>query len=347
MGEWTRSSRVARSSSTPNSGRASRRSRATADRPPRGTTPPRAGPRLPVGDRRRARTGAAARRAGGAGTSGARTAPASLPTHRTSDDNSASLIAEHPLLVGQPHELRRPTASTPTTMPMPTTTSAWPSGLVGGAAVADRQPASAMPSGTISTNRRANRTPACLARRPCGPGRRGPGPRPAPSSRRSRSVPPSSWAISSVSQVASAVGSASCALSTARVRAKSVEMQPLAWAAAKAGRSSTGPRAPTSNRAWGIDRPSATVRMRISSIIRGHASCAVARRLRSAGAADEATGKDAANVPSDERRERCRRTARSPAAAPTTNSAAMTADELGPAARRRGPACTSHSLAAR
>jgi len=48
-----------------------------------------------------------------------------------------------------------------------------------------------------------------------------------------------------VSQVASAVGSASRSFKTSSVRSKSVEMSHSRWAAAKAGRSSSGPVRPT------------------------------------------------------------------------------------------------------
>jgi hypothetical protein len=68
-------------------------------------------------------------------------------------------------------------------------------------------------------------------------------------------------------------------------------------AASKAGRNSTGPRPPTSNSACGIDRPSALVWILISSMSRGHESCAVARRLV-LRARDEAIGNEAANAPS-------------------------------------------------
>ncbi len=78
--------------------------------------------------------------------------------------------------------------------------------------------------------------------RPCGPGSPAGGRAASASSRRSRSAPPSSWAMSRVSQVASAVGSASWRLSTSSVRAKSVDSIHSRWAAANAGRSSTGRR---------------------------------------------------------------------------------------------------------
>ena len=97
--------------------------------------------------------------------------------------------------------------------------------------------------------------------------------------RRSRSAPPISWATSSVSHVASAVGSASRCSSTATVRSKSVVSSHSRCAASKAGRNSTGPRRPTSSRAWGIERPAAPVSTRISSIMWGQASCATASRL--------------------------------------------------------------------
>ena len=178
-----------------------------------------------------------------------------------------------------------------------------------------------MPTGTMSTNRRAKRTPACLARaslRPCMSWMRSSA---RAARRRSRSAPPSSWATSSVSQAASAVGSARRSFSTATVRAKSVDSSHSRWAAANAGRSSAGPRRPTSNSAWGIDRPSEPVRMRISSIIRGHASCAWRLPGRRRRAGTTATGKRGRERADDEARQHAAEHGVGRAAAPTRNSA--------------------------
>ena len=124
---------------------------------------------------------------------------------------------------------------------------------------------------------RAARTGGRSGHRPVGPGRpcgsRASTRRSSARSarRRSTSVPPSSPATRSVSHTASQVGSASWARSTDEGPLEVGGEQPLARAAAKAGRSSSGPASPTSSSAWGIDRPTDPVRTRSSSIMRGHA----------------------------------------------------------------------------
>ena len=90
------------------------------------------------------------------------------------------------------------------------------------------------------------------------------------------------------------------------------------------GRSSAGPRRPTSNRAWGIDRPSEPVRMRISSISRGHASWALGEP---AGAAlPVRRGREPGRREGRRRRarQRRRRRRRRRAAPPTSTKAAST-----------------------
>ena len=145
-------------------------------------------------------------------------------------------------------------------------------------------------------------------------------------SRRSTSVPPTSWAISSVSHTASAVGSARCALNTASVRSKSVEISHSRSAASKAGRMSSGARRPTRNSACGIERPRLTDWMRISSISRGQASRAwSSRRARRARA--DAIGNQAAPRPMANGAITPVNSAH-PIAAPTRNSTAGDGDEL-------------------
>jgi hypothetical protein len=142
------------------------------------------------------------------------------------------------------------------------------------------------------------------------------------SSRRSRSVPPTSWATSSVSAAASAVGSARSALSTAIVRWKSVDNSHSRSAAANAGRRLSGADRPASNTACGTDRPNDDVRMRISSMIRGQASCAALRRRRRR-TRYEASGAVPRHAPSTSAGSAPPNTAR-PATTPTATSAAVT-----------------------
>src|SRR5581483_8713042 len=227
------------------------------------------------------------------------------------------------------------------TIPIPTSTSSWPAGVrYASRPLPTETPASAMPAGTSSTHRRANRTPACLARAsfpPCASRMRS---STSAARRRSTSLPPRSCAMSNVSSVASAVGSASRALRTATVRSKSVDSSHSRWPASKASRSSRGPRRPTSNSAWGIDRPSALAWMRISSIRRGQLSWAAASRA-ARRARDDASGVDAANRPTAS-------AGRAPAnktyahAAPATNNAAITPANSDQRTSAR-PACTSQS----
>ena len=183
-----------------------------------------------------------------------------------------------------------------------------------------------MPTGTMSTNRRAKRTPGLL-----GPGvlaalqvlRRGPR-RARPGGGRGRCRRSRGRRAASRS-VTSAVGSASRSLSTATVRAKSVDSSHSRSAAAKAARSSSGARRPTSNSAWGIDRPSEPVCRRISSMMRGHASAAAARRRAPAAAVPRRPGSVAASTPPASAGQRRRRRARTRRPRRRTNSTAITA----------------------
>ncbi|MDP9402069.1 MAG: hypothetical protein M3P85_01775 [Actinomycetota bacterium] len=74
------------------------------------------------------------------------------------------------------------------------------------------------------------------------------------------------------------MGSARRSFRVETVRGKLVDNSHSRSAATKAGRSSSGPRRPTSNRAWGMERPREPVWIRISSIMRGQAFRASNRR---------------------------------------------------------------------
>ena len=111
-------------------------------------------------------------------------------------------------------------------------------------------PATAMPSGTSRTKRRANRTPACRLTRVLAALESSTRSSISPASwRRSRSDPPTSWATTNVSHTVSTVGSASRSFKSAVVRSKSVVSSHSRSAAANAGRHSSGACRPTSNKA--------------------------------------------------------------------------------------------------
>ena len=119
------------------------------------------------------------------------------------------------------------------------------------------RPTSAIPTGTISTNLRANKAPACrdvASRRRSSSRTRS---SMSASSRRSTPLPPTWWATSSVSQITSLLGSASSAFSTPSARPKSVDACHSRCAAANASRTPGAARRPASKRACGIGRPAA------------------------------------------------------------------------------------------
>ena len=224
-------------------------------------------------DRAAAPTGAGrrrARRGASRSTSGrrrnqrsSRAAAASSPTQQARAPTRASRLrrsfVEHPLLLGQAQEPPGPDPARPTTEAMPTTTIAWPDGVcVRRPAGADATcPTSAMPE-RHEQHEAAGEPHAGLlgAGVLAALGVDAPGPRSAPRAAGRGRCRPTSWATSSVSQAASAVGIGEPALSTAHACARS-----RSTAATRAGPPRTpaaarrAPAGPTSNSAWGTDRP--------------------------------------------------------------------------------------------
>ena len=194
----------------------------------RGPMRPRRPLRL-LGPSVRADTAQNAARGTRVGTNGPRPSVESRRPNRAPPcRRTGSSLAEHPVLVGQAHQSAGPDPASGNHGQCHDDRELTRWGGVGLAPVADGHARQAIPNGTISTKRRANRTPACRARasRRYRTSSRRSSARSA--RRRSTSEPPSSCAMSSVSQTASAVASASCSFEHADGAREVCRDQPFA-----------------------------------------------------------------------------------------------------------------------
>ena len=233
---------------------------------------------------------------------------------------------EHPLLLGQPHDARRPRPSRARPCPMPATTASCPMGV----AYALRplpidMPARAMPSGTMSTKRRAKRTPACLARASLRPWTSWTRSSASAARRRSRSVPPSSWATSSVSHVDVGGGVGEPVLEHAEGAGEVGGGEPLA-VRGREGRPQLGRAAPADLEQGLGDRATERRRCGCGSPRSSAATPPAPGLAGSDGACGTTpTGKLAANARQHRGPAAAPPNTANPSAAPTTDSAAITA----------------------